>query len=367
MNKPHARVSAALLTTTLAFTGLAAGHWLAAAPTSVMTAADPAPEVKVVARESDRRVDITIGGKPFTSYIWPVTVKKPVLYPLRTAAGTVLSRGFPLDPRPGERVDHPHHVGMWLNYGDVNGLDFWNNSDAIKPEELSKYGSIVHTAIVSAKSGAGRGELIVSADWVSQSKDVLLKEETRYIFHAVGDVRMIDRITTVTAQDKPVTFGESKEGVLGLRMRRQLEEPSTKPEVFTDAQGNPTAVPMMDNKGVDGVYLTSEGMRTEKDVWGTRARWAILSGDVDGEPVTVAIFDHPKNPNYPTHWHARGYGLFAANDLAAEQFNKAEPKQSLTLKPGENLRFAFRVLLLHGKAEAKDINPRYTAFTKDIQ
>ena len=90
--------------------------------------------VEVKVNEAAKRVDVTIDGKPFTSYIWPATLKKPVLYPLRTAKGTLVTRGFPLDPRKGERVDHPHHVGMWLNHGDVNGLDFWNNSDAIKAD-----------------------------------------------------------------------------------------------------------------------------------------------------------------------------------------------------------------------------------------
>src|SRR5580698_1386568 len=88
--------------------------------------------VQVVADEAHQRVDITIDGKPFTSYVWPSTLKKPVLYPVITADGTDVVRGFPLAPRPGERVDHPHHAGIWFNYGNVNGFDFWNNSDAIK-------------------------------------------------------------------------------------------------------------------------------------------------------------------------------------------------------------------------------------------
>src|SRR3954453_6215217 len=85
-----------------------------------------ASRVDVIRRDADQRVDITVDGKPFTSYIYPTTIKKPVLYPIRTADGVVVTRGFPLDPRPGERVDHPHHVGLWLNHSDVNGLDFWN-------------------------------------------------------------------------------------------------------------------------------------------------------------------------------------------------------------------------------------------------
>ena len=79
--------------------------------------------VQISVNEAARRVDVTVDGQPFTSYVWPERLKKPVLYPIRTASGTVITRGYPLDPRPGERVDHPHHVGLWLNHGDVNGLE----------------------------------------------------------------------------------------------------------------------------------------------------------------------------------------------------------------------------------------------------
>ena len=88
-------------------------------------------------------MDVTVGGTPFTAYIWPERLAKPVLYPLRSARGTLVTRGFPLDPRPGERVDHPHHVGLWFNYGDVNGVDFWNNSDSLPKQEQAKMGRIV--------------------------------------------------------------------------------------------------------------------------------------------------------------------------------------------------------------------------------
>ena len=110
----------------------------------IASAADGAGQgVRVVADEAHQRVDITIDGKAFTSYIWPTSLKKPVLYPLITDEGITVTRGYPLEPRPGERVDHPHHAGMWFNYGNVNGFDFWNNSDAIKPEGRSKMGTII--------------------------------------------------------------------------------------------------------------------------------------------------------------------------------------------------------------------------------
>src|SRR5215213_753140 len=136
-------------------------------PMLIAAAAADGPRIQVVPNDAGRRVDVTIDGKPFTSYIYPMTLKKPTLFPLRTASGTVVTRGFPLDPRKGERVDHPHHVGLWLNHGDVNGLDFWNNSDAIKPADAAKMGTIFHRKIISAKSGATQGELTVETAWMT--------------------------------------------------------------------------------------------------------------------------------------------------------------------------------------------------------
>src|SRR5437868_5778584 len=97
--------------------------------------------VQVVPNEAERRVDVLVGGKPFTSYIYPTSLKKPVLYPLRTGSGVVVTRGYPLEPRPGERVDHPHHAGLWFNSGDVNGLDLWNNSTAINAADARTLGT----------------------------------------------------------------------------------------------------------------------------------------------------------------------------------------------------------------------------------
>src|SRR5262245_60797318 len=162
----------------------------------LMSGAPNKAHVQVTPDEAQRRVDITIDGKPFTSYIWPTTLKKPTLYPLRTAKGTIVTRGFPLEPRKGERVDHPHHVGLWLNHGDVNGLDFWNNSDAIPAEQAPKMGTILQRKIVDAKSGADKGELTVETAWMTPDGKQLLRETTRFVFRGTADSRTIDRTTT---------------------------------------------------------------------------------------------------------------------------------------------------------------------------
>lgn len=317
--------------------------------------------IQIVQHDAARRVDIIIDGKPFTSYIYPTTQKKPVIYPLRSAKGTVVTRGFPLEPREGERVDHPHHAGLWFNHGDVNGLDFWNNSDDIDPDRAPKMGAIVHRRVLEAKGGAERGELRVESDWVDPAGTVLLREDTRFIFRGAKDVRSVDRITTLTAHDRRVVFRDNKEGMIGMRVARGLEQPSKTPEVFTDASGKVTKVPVLDNTGVTGEYVSSEGLKGDA-VWDTRGRWTLLHGTVESEPVTLAMLDHPQNPNFPTYWHARGYGLFAANPLGRKVFDDKQPEVLLTLEPGASTTFRHRVLILSGTAKAESIEREYRNF-----
>jgi len=115
---PNCMTTCALVLIGLAFESCAP-------PASLVAKAEDSREsVAVTRNDNERRVDVSIGGKPFTSYIYPGSLKKPVLFPLRSAKGTVVTRGFPLEPRPGERADHPHQVGAWFTYGDVNGIDF---------------------------------------------------------------------------------------------------------------------------------------------------------------------------------------------------------------------------------------------------
>jgi hypothetical protein len=305
---------------------------------------NPPDRVSVIRNEQQRRVDITIDGQPFTSYIWPTTLKKPVLYPLRTVRGTVVTRGYPLEQRPGERVDHPHHAGLWFNYEDVNGLDFWNNSDAIKPENAPKMGTIVHRSIVSAKSGSQLGELDVETDWLTFDKKVLLNEHTHFVFRGGPDFRSVDRVTTLQARDEKVSFPDAKDGLLGLRVIRALEIPSDKPEVYTDASGRATTVAKLDNTGVNGTYLTSEGKKGDA-AWGTRGRWCNLSGRIGDEPVTITILDRPENPGFPTYWHARGYGLFAVNPLGQKVFSNGKEELNFSLAPHTSATFRYRIVI----------------------
>jgi Family of unknown function (DUF6807) len=336
-----------------------AGAFAAAASLSVRTD-DRA--VTVTDRPADRRVDVVIGGQPFTSYIYPDTVKKPVLYPIRAASGALVTRGFPLDPRPGERTDHPHHVGHWFNYGDVNGYDFWGHSYDTPAANMPKMGTIVHRVVTHVASGADHGELTVRADWVVPDA-TLLREETRFVFSGTSGRRTIDRVTTWTAADKPVTFNDTKEGAFGIRVARALEHPSKESEVFVNDKGEKESVPRLNNTGVTGRYIGSDG-KTGEEVWGTRGPWMGLTGTIDGRPVTVAILDHPSNHGYPTYWHARGYGLFAANPFGRQGYDSKQEPVTFTLKPGESVTFHHRILVLDAQLAREQLQQEHESFVK---
>ncbi len=313
--------------------------------------------VSFVNHEDAGRVDVLVGGKPFTSYIYTDTIsvlKKPVLWPLYTASGKAVTRGYPLNPRPGERTDHPHHIGLWFNYGDINGLDYWNNSDAIPADRAARMGTIAHESVKSMEGGSGRGVLEVTENWVTPDGKTLLKEDTRFVFAAEPDVRIIDRHTTLTAQAERVDMKDNKEGVLGLRLTRALEHPSKDSvEVYTDASGLATTVKAGGNEGVTGRYISSEGFEGD-DVWGTRGKWVMLNGVLDGDSVTVAILDHPRNVGFPTYWHARGYGLFAANPLGQAALSGDKETLNYALDPGQSTTFHHRILIFSGKQPTRE-------------
>jgi hypothetical protein len=298
-----------------------------------------------------RKVDIYIDGDIFTSYIYPENLEKPVLFPVRTAAGTIVTRGFPLDPRQGERIDHPHHVGVWFNFGDVNGFDFWNNSSAIPMEKKAQYGRVLHRGVKRAESREDLGVLEMAADWQVPSGETewhtILQELTFFEFSGDQRTRTIDRITMLTAQEKEVVFTDNKEGLFAIRVARQFEHPSDKPLIFTDAMGNPMEVEKLDNEGINGHYLNSEGVEGT-DAWGKKARWVSLSSNIGEEDISISIFDHPDNAGYPSYWHARGYGLFSVNNLGAAAFDKGAESLTLRLQPGESIVFRHRLHITSG-------------------
>lgn len=308
----------------------------------------PGKEKDIITVKKDpqqNKVEILANGQKFTEFIYPDSMEKPVLYPIYASDGELITRGFPIAPREHDPVDHPHHIGLWLNYENVNGLDFWNNSFAIPADKKNKYGWIKTNKIVEMKDGK-TGVLTYAASWQNQQKEELLQEKTSFFFSAEGSLRIIDRITTLTAS-RDVSFPDVKDGMLGLRVAHELELPSKDNKEFIDNKGNVTTV-KPSNDLVTGNYVTGNNKQGDS-AWGTRSPWCMLYGKKGADTISIAIIDHPGNVGYPTYWHARGYGLFAANPLGQKVFSNGKEQLNYSLPKGQSVTFRYRVIINAGK------------------
>jgi hypothetical protein len=196
--------------------------------------------------------------------------------------------------------------------------------------------------IEKLSKGKGAATLVANAVWVDSAAHELLKERTTLHFISRGPVRIIDRIISLTnTSGEPVRFNDTKEGMFGLRVARELELPEKGEAASVNTSTNP------ESPRVTGNYRSSEGITGEK-VWGTRARWMGLHGEIGDENISVVICDHPKNVSYPTWWHARGYGLFSANPLGAKDFTDGKEEVNLSVAPGDSITFRYRIIIKSG-------------------
>lgn len=293
-------------------------------------------QVAVVAQKD--RVDVTIDGKPYTTLYFGADNNKPYLHPLRTGSGKIVTRGFPMENIAGESKDHPHHRGLWFSHGDVNGWDFWANEKTQKGVGKGS-GIIVLDKLVSAKGGKKTGEIKANFTWKDGTGKALLAEQKTIRIEPRGPSRIVDLDILMTALE-PVKFGDTKEGTFAIRLAKEFEESQT------------------------GNMRAASGASKEKAVWGTASPWVDYTSTIEGEPLGIAIFDHPKNPRHPTYWHSRGYGLFAANPFGLHDFLRDKTKDgSLELKAGEKLHFRYRVLIHPGLTETAGLAKLYEAWS----
>lgn len=303
-------------------------------------------KVEVKADAVKQKVYINIDGKPFTEFIFTDTMEKPFFYPIYAPNGQTITRGFPWNPQPNDPVDHPHHIGLWFNYENVNGLDFWNNSFAIPAEKKKQYGWIRTDKVFDLESGP-KGKLIYTANWTDQQKNVLMVEKTTYVFSVINNSRIIDRTTELMAvQD--ISMPDAKDGMLGLRVAHELELPVKQTKEYKDDKGNITKVTATKDSTVTGNYITSEGKEGDA-VWSTRGNWCMMYGKKGGDTISIVMIDHPQNPGYPTYWHARNYGLFAANPLGQKVFSEGKQVLNFKLTKGEKTIFRYRIVVAADK------------------
>lgn len=297
-------------------------------------AAEPA---KYTVEEADGGPKVMRDGELVTQYL-VLSGHKPVLYPVLGPDGVALTRSYPIaETKPGEREDHIHHRSLWFTHGEVNGVDFW--------AEGEDRGKIVQTDLRAESTDAGV-VIRTENDWQSPEGKVLLTDVRELLFHDVEGTQAIDFDVVLKAGDEPVVFGDTKEGSFGVRVAGTMK---------VDAKQG-------------GRVTSSTGLQDGK-AWGKRAAWVDYTGPVAGgtgklPTYGVAILNHPKSFNYPTRWHVRTYGLFAANPFGVHHFEGVKRTEGVRLEAGKTLTLRYRVLLHAGDTDAADIEGQWKRYAE---
>jgi hypothetical protein len=298
------------------------------------------PQEQVQLTRDGNRVDVTVGGNPFTTYYFDPAVAKPYLSPLRSARGTVVTRGFPMSSEiAGEDHDEPHQRAMYFAHGDINGFDFWGEAAFARWSDhpASKFGRTAFRSIDEIRGGSDGGRLRAAFDLVTPA-GIIAEETQTYHFSGDDQSRIIDCEFAIRANHGPVTIGDTKEGTFAIRVVKALDSPP-------------------------GRMVNANGASREKGIWGKRAEWVDYYGRVADEDVGIAVFDHPRNLRAPTYWHARAYGLLAANPFGVKQFTGDRRQNGIYAIPaGEALVLRYRVLIHHGNPEAAQVAQAYRRF-----
>ena len=293
--------------------------------------------------QSHNQIHVLKGAEHFTSYVFDTTLLKPILYPIYSPSGIMVQREYPLKVVDGESHDHPHHAGLFFTYGtegEVNGNNFWASQKG-----LSK---IRHKLLKEMKSEPGKAMLKTVANWIGEDGSEVLQEHRTMTFSGDAHKNIIDFDIELRAGKESVTFKDTKEGMLGIRVADWLTE-----------------------KLGSGLYLNSEGDTAEKNVWGKAAKWVRLAGQQNDQTVGLVIMHHPSRVNYPTYWHARAYGLFAANPLgrlAFQQGRGLENPQPLNyqIPAGDSAFFKFRIIIYEGDVGVDEIEANFEQY-KSVQ
>ena len=314
--------------------------YLAAGATERVEAAAGAAEASsgVLITDRGQHLEVSVNGAPWCGYQYAAHPVRSYLHPIVGPHGIPMTRAWPLeDGVPGEETDHVHHRSFWVAHGLVNGVDFWS--------EAAGHGYQVHDGFEAVQSGPAFGRIVQRVSWRRDDPagTALLEERRTLTFwNTPSSARLLDLTLALHAAHGAVTFGDTKEGGLcSLRV----------PEAIKGSRG--------------GTISNAYGGIHEAENWGQRAPWVDYSGDLTdptGAPRTVgvAIFDHPRNPHYPTHWHVRGYGLFSANPFGLADYRSGYRQcGDWTLPAGERATFRYRVLWHAGAAAAARVGERY--------
>jgi hypothetical protein len=290
--------------------------------------ASPADQGGIGFTIAGSELEVTIDDRPLSTYrVSPGS--KPFLYPIIGPTGEPFTRAYPMADIPGEDRDHPHQRSCWFTHGSVNGVDFWSEG-AGKGTIREVKREIVQTPIL--------GQIRTRNAWLAPNGRRVCEDRRTMTFYWTKVHRMIDFEIVIEATDGPVTFGDTKEGMFGLRVASTMDATPKKGGKITNAEG-----------------------LTDDRAWGQASSWVDYVGPVKEQTVGIAVLNHPSSFRYPTTWHVRTYGLFAANPFGWKDFGKPE-RGDHTLPAGESIRFAYRVILHKGDTASLGVPAMFQAY-----
>lgn len=338
---------------------LAALLLLTAVP--VIAAVAPAAEGETAVRievKDKTSIDFYHGKELSGRYHIGADAAKPYLWPLNAPNGKAVTRAWPMGAAtPGEKLDHKHQKSLWFTHGDVipegveikkksknksvKGVDFW--------DEDENHGRIVCVQVGEPLVKKNYGKVVTRNEWLSPDDFKVLDETRTLTLVNFGAAQLFVFDIDLHASNVAVTFGDTKEGAFGVRVAPSITEETGKGHL-TNAEGK-KGEGAKNNVNKDGC-------------WGLKSAWCDYSGPVDGTTVGVAIFDAPTNP-VAACWHARGYGLMAANPFGRDKagFPAEKGKTDLVkLAKGEHLKLRYGVLLHDGDVKAGKVAEYYQKF-----
>jgi len=288
---------------------------------------------EITAEQTERGVTISVDGKPFAEYRTDLG-SKPIVWPLIGPTDQPVTRDYPMADTSGETRDHPHQRSLWFTHGSVNGLSFW--------EEAPGRGVIKHREYVQVRGGQD-AVIVTRNDWLTAEGDRVLSDTRRLRFAAADDMRILDFDIRLTASSGPVVFGDTKEGTFGIRVAETIRVDTKK----------------------GGRIVNSNG-KYDAEAWGRRAAWVDYSGPVADSIVGIAVLNHPMSFRFPTYWHVRTYGLFAANPFGWHDFEgRQDVDGSYRLAEGESIVLCYRVILHRGRADEAGIAEKFAQYAAE--
>lgn len=295
----------------------------------------------VVITRAEGKAVITIDGKPFTEYVFAGHAK-PILYPIIGPHEIPMTRNYPMkEDVDNEAHDHPHHKSLWYTHDQVNGVQFWMEYPGNGKNKPGK--------IIQKEMRIDGNTIVTENEWTAPDGKIVCSDSRTVAFGSNSVGRYIDFSITLWASHGDVLFGDTKEGSMGIRTNPKLRLRND------EKRGNHTAL---------GKSINSEGVEG-KAMWGKRAKWVDYWAPIDGHTVGIAIFDHPSNPRHPSWWHARDYGLVAANPFGIHDFEKKPAGTGdMKIASGDSVTFRYRFLFHEGDHQEADIESQFERFAK---